>query len=558
MSKGTQLSRWLATLLAILFVTSSYAGHYEVTFAPQHGQIDFEQPPNFGGNGTLYYTQAQNGSFGAYKVAASTSSCLSYGAIQGTATWVNDTTSSNELPEGVLIDEYSEITIGLGGGQGDGWCDNGFGDEMVFNGFGQATSSGHRYTAIADPGQSFPVTAEPLGWIYCTDPTGGCTTLVYYKVTIHPVRINFGGTDVIDSKQKIQIGSKLTATIAGLPWAGENLDWTISGGHPFSDYNPEVVPTVYTGWSDPGTTQTQVYFGMPANDMPISCRIRYASLGVDFTIWKEVSVVGPTLGYRSKINPNDPNSPDGSPRKDRVYLMETWDETQGIDAERPVTQWSESTSAPDNWLPWGVVPLMSVTSNYKVGVGIQMWVASPPEFGNQFGHWAYAQTVNTKIEIATGGGQNSDYLRNKEHNLTRLDGQFPYLQDGGPWSAGNGDQHSKQWVDTPRTPKVIGLYPGANYFYRKDSFVLTIYYRPPGNGSNNKWVPVRQYSWNWVGRADRGSTWTLAGSPFSQNNPSLVSAVLFGLYTSYPVSFPAWTEVDSGYVDLENGPLPPP
>ena len=352
---------------------------------------------------------------------------------------------------------------------------------------------------------------------------------VSYAAAAFPVNLEFTGTTFFDGIDNIQIGQKLTAKVVGIPAEvnypepgtppDDTYTWTRPEGRPFLNYNPDVLPTVFEDWHDPGTKSMITYFGRASSAaQQIRCAVSLPRYELSLVVTRQIAIHVPKVEYR-ELPP-----PGGGPRIDRMYLL-----------SQPVPPlFVEDPVDPDAFKLWGVVPLFSVTPNYKVGAYMNLKVGSPSGFGLELGQWIYTQVVSVKLHGKHKNG--NDQVHNSDWGVEGLDGGFPYPGDGGPHGAGVIDEDGNvddvfghQWADSPGLESIRQALLDWTWWYTRWDFKLFIFYLPRGAGS--KWVPLRRYSWRCGVTATKGAqSWILT----NQTNA-------FGMFTQDPDPFPMWT-----------------
>ncbi|MCW5940081.1 MAG: TfoX/Sxy family protein [Fimbriimonadaceae bacterium] len=401
--------------------------------------------------------------------------------------------------------------------------------------YGQS-SSGFKWTAVQNPGQSFTVTCTPSA--SCSHSREGPSGLlagsaaVSYFAEAFPVRMVLNGVTDVQGKTSILIGQKLVASVSGVPAEVQDPDpntppndeysWTRPKGGPFLDYNPAVLPTVFQDWADSGEETMVTYFGRSTSELvDLNCTVSLPLFALTFDVKRKLRIHGPVVQYRMDI------SPTGTPRSDRMYLLSQ--------PQPPV--YVENLVDPEEMKFWGVA-LPGYPSFYKVGATMNVKLGLDSDiqdkFGFEVGSWNYTQLVSCKLHIKHQNG--NDQFHNSDWGEEGLDGGFPYPGDGGPHGAGVIDEDGNvddvfghQWADSPGLESIRQALLDWTWWYTRWDFKLFIFYLPPGAGS--KWVPLRRYSWRCGVTATKGAqSWILT----NQTNA-------FGMFTQYPDPFPMWT-----------------
>ncbi|MGE3126059.1 MAG: hypothetical protein AB7F50_06455 [Fimbriimonadaceae bacterium] len=308
------------------------------------------------------------------------------GTVTITFTGTKDAPDDPEPPPPSVVVKRTSTAVWSGDG---GTAENGLGHPALpASGFTQ-TSTGVEWTARDEPGPVFEMEIEPSA--QCAFEVGGPSGMlsgsasVSLKAEAFPVRIQFSGTTDVGGPA-IQVGQKLVSTVVGIP--GEVLDddlgappydsydWDEPPGNPFLDYRPDLLPTTFQAWADPGTPSMATYFGKGA---PLSA---VANVSVTYTIRCTVSlprfdlVLIPSNEVRVYRPAIDYSGPLGHPRIDRMYLLRG--------SGQPYT---EDPSNPDWMKLWGLSPPWPDLPGRKFGSTVYAWVQSPPGFGNELGQW---------------------------------------------------------------------------------------------------------------------------------------------------------------------------
>jgi len=523
------------------------AGHYEVTYSG--GTVTTTGTNPVCGRTLPYATDPQTGWYGGSGTAGvcmdpppvpGTGTVVCQGVVTMTFTWIKDPPDDLEEPPGSVIVKKTSTANWAGDG---GTAANGLGHPALPpSGFTQ-TSTGVQWIAVNEPGPLFTLTIDPSA--SCTFELGGASGMnsgsagVTVKAETFPVRIQFTGTTEMNGPS-ILIGQRLVSTVVGIP--GEVLDddpsiepndsytWEEPPGRPFLDYRPDLMPTTFQAWADPGAPSMAAYFSsaldpddayaevQESEPDTIRCVVLLPRYGLTLRPKGTVNVHRPIYVYST-------GNGGGEPRIGSMHLLR----------RLPNNLYVVDETNPEWFKLWGQPPPIPHLPGYKVGAAVRLSVIEPTGFGPEVGQWNYSQKGWLKYHVKDASGNS---FHNESWGLEGLDGSFPYPQDGGPWAAG---ASYRMWVDSPGVVVAPSQY---EWWDIRDRFWLYVFYKPPGTDS--RWVPILVHPWLCGGLAVKGtSSWTAS----NQDNAFLAKG-------HYPWPLPMWERLLDGSVLVEGDPPP--
>ncbi|MCW5940079.1 MAG: hypothetical protein KF884_09820 [Fimbriimonadaceae bacterium] len=191
-----------------------------------------------------------------------------FGEITATFTWTPSGPNDTEPPPPVVLVQQTSSALWSAD---SGSCANGLGDPAVGGDYGQS-SSGTKWTAIQNPGQSFTVTCTPSA--SCSHSREGPSGLlagsaaVSYIAEAFAIKLVVSGHRPGSDPPEFMIGQEARATLLRDIWFFDDTQtWSVTGGDPFSSYTvapPSGDSALRFGYyNGSNTTITSCFFGKP-------------------------------------------------------------------------------------------------------------------------------------------------------------------------------------------------------------------------------------------------------------------------------------------------------